>query len=78
MTLTRLQDTTAEIRVRAAVVLLVAFVALAERFGLESILGAFLAGAVVGIARQEHRSRTRTSGSSSRRSATASSSRSSS
>jgi Kef-type K+ transport system membrane component KefB len=49
MTLTRLQDTTAEIRVRAAVVLLIAFVALAERFGLESILGAFMAGAVVGI-----------------------------
>jgi Kef-type K+ transport system membrane component KefB len=49
MTLTRLQDTTAEIRVRAAVVLLVAFVALAEQFGLESILGAFMAGAVVGI-----------------------------
>jgi Kef-type K+ transport system membrane component KefB len=49
MTLTRLQDTTAEIRVRAAVVLLVAFVALAEKFGLESILGAFMAGAVVGI-----------------------------
>ncbi|VVJ24893.1 Na+/H+ antiporter-like protein [Amycolatopsis camponoti] len=48
-TLTRLQDTTAEIRVRAAVVLLVAFVALAEAFGLESILGAFLAGAVVGL-----------------------------
>ena len=47
--LTRLQDTTAEIRVRCAVVLLVAFVALAERFGLESILGAFLAGAVVGL-----------------------------
>jgi Kef-type K+ transport system membrane component KefB len=49
MTLLRLQDTTAEIRVRAAVVLLVAFVALAERFGLETILGAFLAGAVVGL-----------------------------
>lgn len=48
-TLVRLQDTTAEIRVRAAVVLLVAFVALAEEFGLESILGAFLAGAVVGL-----------------------------
>lgn len=48
-TLLRLQDTTAEIRVRAAVVLLVAFVTLAERFGLESILGAFMAGAVVGI-----------------------------
>jgi Kef-type K+ transport system membrane component KefB len=47
--LVRLQDTTAEIRVRGAVVLLVAFVVLAERFGLESILGAFLAGAVVGM-----------------------------
>jgi Kef-type K+ transport system membrane component KefB len=47
--LVRLQDTTAEIRVRAAVLLLVAFVFLAERFGLESILGAFLAGAVIGL-----------------------------
>ena len=45
----RLQDTTAEIRVRLAVALLVAFVALATRFGLESILGAFLAGAVVSL-----------------------------
>jgi Kef-type K+ transport system membrane component KefB len=44
-----LQDTTAEIRVRGAVTLLVAFVALAEAFGLESILGAFLAGVVVGV-----------------------------
>ncbi len=56
---------------RAAVVLLVAFVALAEQFGLESILGAFMAGAVVGIVDKTPR-RTRTSGSSSRRSATAS------
>ena len=47
--LSRLQDTTAEIRVRATVVLLVGFVALARRFGLESILGAFLAGAVVSL-----------------------------
>jgi Kef-type K+ transport system membrane component KefB len=47
--LTALQDTTAEIRVRLAVVLLVSFVVMAERFGLESILGAFLAGAVVGL-----------------------------
>ena len=47
--LVRLQDTTAEIRVRFAVLLLVAFTFLAERFGLESILGAFLAGTVVGI-----------------------------
>lgn len=47
--LLRLQDTTAEIRVRAAMLLLLAFVVLAEQFGLESILGAFMAGAVVGL-----------------------------
>ena len=47
--LVRLQDSTAEIRVRGAMVLLLAFVVLAERFGLESILGAFLAGGVVGL-----------------------------
>jgi Kef-type K+ transport system membrane component KefB len=44
----RLQDTSAEIRVRAAIVLLLGFVVLAERFGLETILGALLAGAVIG------------------------------
>jgi len=47
--LVRLQDTTAEIRVRCAVLLLVAFTFLAEKFGLKSILGAFLAGAIVGL-----------------------------
>jgi Kef-type K+ transport system membrane component KefB len=47
--LVRLQDTTAEIRIRCAVLLLVAFTVLAARFGLESILGAFLAGAIVGL-----------------------------
>ncbi len=46
--LTRLQDTTAEIRVRIAMALLIGFVALAARVGLEAILGAFLAGAVLG------------------------------
>ena len=45
----RLQDTTAEIRVRFAVLLLVAFVALAGRLGLETILGAFLAGAILNM-----------------------------
>jgi Kef-type K+ transport system membrane component KefB len=45
--LTRLQDTTAEIRVRIAIVLLVAFVAVAQRIGLEAILGAFLAGGIL-------------------------------
>jgi len=44
---TSLQDGTAAIRVRAAVALMVAFVVLAEQVGLESILGAFLAGAAV-------------------------------
>ena len=47
--LVRIQDTTAEIRVRFAVLLLVALVALAGHLGLETILGAFLAGAVVGL-----------------------------
>jgi Kef-type K+ transport system membrane component KefB len=47
--LLRLQDTTAQIRVRGAVLLLIAFVALAGRFGLETILGAFLAGVVLGM-----------------------------
>jgi Kef-type K+ transport system membrane component KefB len=47
--LVRLQDTTAEIRVRFAVLLLVAFVAVAGRLGLETILGAFLAGAILGL-----------------------------
>ena len=45
--LLRLQDTTAQIRVRGAFLLLIAFVALAEQLGLEVILGAFLAGAVL-------------------------------
>jgi Kef-type K+ transport system membrane component KefB len=47
--LARLQDTTAEIRVRAAMVLLLLFAVLAERLGLESILGAFVAGSAVGL-----------------------------
>lgn len=46
-TLVRLQDTTAQIRVRGAFVLLVVFVMLASEFGLEAILGAFLAGAIL-------------------------------
>jgi Kef-type K+ transport system membrane component KefB len=45
--LVRLQDTTAQIRIRGAMVLMCAFVALAETLGLEVILGAFAAGAVV-------------------------------
>lgn len=42
-----LGDTTAQIRVRATVVLLVGLVALAQVLGLELILGAFIAGIVV-------------------------------
>jgi len=49
MVLARLQDTTAQIRVRAAFVLLIGFVALAGQFGLELILGAFIAGAIVSL-----------------------------
>ncbi len=47
--LARLQDTTAEIRVRIAVALLIGFVALAAATGLETILGAFIAGALFGV-----------------------------
>ena len=47
--LLRLQDTTAQIRVRGAFVLLVAFAAFAERLGLEVILGTFLAGAILAL-----------------------------
>jgi Kef-type K+ transport system membrane component KefB len=47
--LQRLQDTTAQIRVRAAFVLLIGFAALAERVGFEQILGAFAAGALISL-----------------------------
>jgi Kef-type K+ transport system membrane component KefB len=47
--LLRLQDSTAQIRVRGAVVLLVAFAAVAEQLGLEVILGAFAAGALLSL-----------------------------
>lgn len=43
----RLQDTTAQIRVRGAFALLVGLAAAAEYLGLEVILGAFVAGAVL-------------------------------
>src|SRR5919202_3161156 len=47
--LVRLQDTTAQIRVRAALVLFVGFAALAHELGLEVILGTFIAGAIVSL-----------------------------
>jgi Kef-type K+ transport system membrane component KefB len=48
-TLLALQDTTAQIRVRGAVALLMSFAALAAGFGLEAILGSFLAGATISL-----------------------------
>jgi Kef-type K+ transport system membrane component KefB len=47
--LQRLQDTTAQIRVRAAFVLLIGFAAVADSVGLETILGAFAAGALLSL-----------------------------
>jgi Kef-type K+ transport system membrane component KefB len=47
--LLRLQDSSAQIRVRAAMVLMIAFVALAEGLGLEVILGSFAAGALLSL-----------------------------
>jgi Kef-type K+ transport system membrane component KefB len=47
--LLRLQDTTAQIRVRAALVLFVGFAALAKTLGLEVILGTFIAGAIISL-----------------------------
>jgi Kef-type K+ transport system membrane component KefB len=47
--LQRLQDTTAQIRVRAAFVLLIGFTALADTVGFETILGAFAAGALLSL-----------------------------
>jgi Kef-type K+ transport system membrane component KefB len=54
-TLLRLQDTTAEIRVRGAFLLLTIFVVLASKFGLEAILGAFLAGATLKLVDRDER-----------------------
>src|SRR5215210_3812776 len=48
--LLRLQGTTAQIRVRAALVLFVGFAALSEQLGLEVILGTFIAGTIVSLA----------------------------
>jgi Kef-type K+ transport system membrane component KefB len=47
--LVRLQDTSAQIRVRGALALFVAFAAAAEWLGLEVILGAFVAGAIISL-----------------------------
>jgi Kef-type K+ transport system membrane component KefB len=47
--LRRLQDTTAQIRVRGAVLLLLALTALAGRFGIELLLASFMAGSVISL-----------------------------
>src|SRR4051795_12190355 len=47
--LLRLQDRTAQIRVRAALALFVGFAAIAQQLGLEAILGAFIAGAIISL-----------------------------
>jgi Kef-type K+ transport system membrane component KefB len=52
--LRRLQDTTAQIRIRASFVLLVGLVALATKLGLEVILGAFIAGAIISLVDRDH------------------------
>jgi Kef-type K+ transport system membrane component KefB len=48
--LLRLQNTTAQIRVRGSIVLLVGFAAAAQTLGLEVILGTFIAGALLKLA----------------------------
>jgi Kef-type K+ transport system membrane component KefB len=53
--LLRLQDSSAQIRVRGAVVLMIAFVALAEGLGLEVILGSFAAGALLSLLDRDRR-----------------------
>ena len=51
--LARLEDTSAQLRVRAAIVILVVFVTLAAHLGIEAILGAFVAGALLRAADQD-------------------------
>jgi Kef-type K+ transport system membrane component KefB len=53
--LLRLQDTSAQIRIRGAMLLMVAFVALAEGLGLEVILGSFAAGALLSLLDRDQR-----------------------
>ena len=47
--LVRLQDTTAQIRVRGAMFLLMLLILAAQEFGTATILGAFVAGAIVSV-----------------------------
>jgi Kef-type K+ transport system membrane component KefB len=45
----RLDETSSQLRVRGAVAIMLAFVAMASRLGLEAILGSFIAGALVRV-----------------------------
>ncbi|MFN8484280.1 MAG: cation:proton antiporter [Anaerolineae bacterium] len=49
----RLQDSSAQIRVRGAFVLLAVFVVLADRLGLQVTLGAYMAGAILNLVDRE-------------------------
>lgn len=51
----RLDETTSQLRVRAAFAILLIFAAMAHRFGVDSILGAFLAGVVLRLADHDDR-----------------------
>jgi Kef-type K+ transport system membrane component KefB len=51
--LLRLQDTTAQIRVRGALLVPLAFVTVASALGLETILGAFIAGVILRLVDQD-------------------------
>jgi Kef-type K+ transport system membrane component KefB len=53
--LTRLEGGTVQIRIRLALLILFVFLVVSQRFGLESILGAFLAGVVLGDLRRDDR-----------------------
>ncbi len=53
--LLRLDDTTAQLRVRATVVLLAAFAVLADDLGFEAILGTFVAGAILQLVDTDQR-----------------------
>lgn len=48
-TIRRLQDTTAQLSVRGTLLVLIAFSVLAYNFGVEEILGTFLAGVLIGL-----------------------------
>lgn len=58
--LNELSHATAQIQVRGAFALMVAWVVLAEAFGVEVILGAFLAGAIIGLVSGHEESEART------------------